>query len=72
MSHREMLHRFTLPESSGDGFLFSIELIEIIDPIIGIDASERRFRNLFVEGMISEKVNDISAIIPAIKRKLYE
>tara|TARA_B000000565_G_scaffold95051_1_gene70572 strand:- start:375 stop:803 length:429 start_codon:yes stop_codon:yes gene_type:complete len=41
-------------------------------PIIGIDASERRFRNLFVEGMISEKVNDISAIIPAIKRKLYE
>ena len=42
------------------------------NPIIGIDASERRFRNLFVEGMISEKVNDISAIIPAIKRKLLE
>ena len=42
------------------------------NPIVGIDASERRFRNLFVEGMISEKVNDISAIIPAIKRKLLE
>ena len=41
-------------------------------PIIGIDASERRFRNLFVEGMISEKVNDIAEIIPAIKRKLPE
>ena len=41
-------------------------------PIIGIDASERRFRNLFVEGMITEKVHDISAIIPAIKRKFSE
>ena len=37
-------------------------------PIIGIDASERRFRNLFVEGMIAEKVQNISAIIPAIER----
>ena len=37
-------------------------------PIIGIDASERRFRNLFVEGMITEKVQHIGAIIPAIKR----
>ena len=37
-------------------------------PIISIDASERRFRNLFVEGMITEKVQSISAIIPAIKR----
>ena len=37
-------------------------------PIIGIDASERRFRNLFVEGMITEKVQNINAIIPAIKR----
>ena len=37
-------------------------------PIIGIDASERRFRNLFVEGMITEKVQNISDIIPAIKR----
>ena len=37
-------------------------------PIIGIDALERRFRNLFVEGMITEKVKHIGAIIPAIKR----
>ena len=41
-------------------------------PIIGIDASERRFRNLFVEGMITEKVHDISAIIPAIKKIFSE
>ena len=41
-------------------------------PIIGIDASERRFRNLIVEGIISEKVNDIAGIIPAVKRKLPE
>ena len=37
-------------------------------PVIGIDASERRFRNLFVEGMITEKVQNINAIIPAIER----
>ena len=37
-------------------------------PIIGIDASERRFRNLFVEGMITEKVHDIGAMISEIKR----
>ena len=37
-------------------------------PIIGIDASERRFRNLFVEGMITEKVQNINANISAIKR----
>ena len=37
-------------------------------PIIGIDASERRFRNLFVEGMITEKVHKLSAIIPAIRK----
>ena len=37
-------------------------------PIIGIDASERRFRNLFVEGMITETIHDISAIIPVIKK----
>ena len=41
-------------------------------PIIGIDASERRFRNLFVEGMIAEKVQNINAIIPAIKRTFSE
>ena len=37
-------------------------------PIIGIDALERRYRNLFVEGMITEKVKHIDTIIPAIKR----
>ena len=36
-------------------------------PVIGIDASERRFRNLFVEGMIDKKVNNIDKIISAIK-----
>jgi len=36
-------------------------------PVIGIDASERRFRNLFVEGMISKKVNNIDEIISALK-----
>ena len=41
-------------------------------PIIGIDASERRFRNLFVEGMITEKVHGIGSIIPAIRRKFSE
>ena len=41
-------------------------------PIIGIDASERRFRNLFEERMITEKVHGIGSIIPAIKRKFSE
>ena len=41
-------------------------------PVIAINANERRYRNLFVEGMITEKVHDISAIIPAIKRKFSE
>ncbi len=41
-------------------------------PIIGIGASERRLRNLFVEGIITEKVQNISAIIPAIKRAFSE
>ena len=36
-------------------------------PIIAIDASERRFRNLFVEGMIYKKVHNIGQIITAIK-----
>ena len=35
-------------------------------PIIAVDASERRFRNLFVEGMIYKKVHNISEIINAI------
>ena len=35
--------------------------------IIAVDASERRFRNLFVEGMIYKKVHNIGQIITAIK-----
>ena len=35
-------------------------------PIIAVDASERRFRNLFVEGMIYKKVHNIGQIITAI------
>ena len=36
-------------------------------PIIAIDASERRYRNLFVTGMITTTVNDVNEIIPAIE-----
>jgi len=36
-------------------------------PIIAIDASERRYRNLFVKGMLTTTVNDIDEIIPAIE-----
>ena len=36
-------------------------------PIIAIDASERRYRNLFVKGMMTTTVNDIDEIIPAIE-----
>ena len=36
-------------------------------PIIAIDASERRYRNLFVKGMITTTVNDVNEIIPAIE-----
>jgi len=36
-------------------------------PIIAIDASERRYRNLFVTGMITTTVNDVDEIIPAIE-----
>ena len=35
-------------------------------PVIAIDASERRFRNLFVEGMIDKKVNNVDELIGAI------
>ena len=37
-------------------------------PVIAIDASERRFRNLFVEGMINKKVQNINEIIPEIEK----
>ena len=35
-------------------------------PIIAITAYERRFRNLFVDGMISKTVNDVGELISAI------
>ncbi|MDC0345620.1 nucleoside 2-deoxyribosyltransferase [Planktomarina sp.] len=35
-------------------------------PIIAITAYERRFRNLFVDGMISKTVNDVDDLLPAI------
>ena len=36
-------------------------------PVIAIDANERRYRNLFVEGMISQTVNDVGELLPSIK-----
>ena len=35
-------------------------------PIIAIKAYERRFRNLFVDGMISKTVDDVADLLPAI------
>ncbi|MDA9047444.1 nucleoside 2-deoxyribosyltransferase [Planktomarina temperata] len=35
-------------------------------PIIAITAYERRFRNLFVDGMISKTVNDVDELFAAI------
>ena len=35
-------------------------------PIKAITAYERRFRNLFVDGMISKTVNDVDDLLPAI------
>tara|TARA_Y100000022_G_scaffold112595_1_gene97205 strand:- start:3434 stop:3856 length:423 start_codon:yes stop_codon:yes gene_type:complete len=37
-------------------------------PVIAINASERRYRNLFVEGMLTVTVNDIDEIIPEIEK----
>ena len=36
-------------------------------PVIGITAYERRYRNLFVDGMIHKTVSDVDEIIPAIE-----
>ena len=36
-------------------------------PIIAITASERRFRNLFVEGMIDKTIDEINLLIDTIK-----
>ena len=35
-------------------------------PIIAITAYERRFRNLFVDGMISKTVNDVDELLAAV------
>ena len=35
-------------------------------PIIAITAYERRFRNLFVDGMITKRVNEVDELLPAI------
>jgi len=35
-------------------------------PIIAITAYERRFRNLFVDGMISKTINDVDELLSAI------
>jgi nucleoside 2-deoxyribosyltransferase len=45
------------------GYSFACE-----KPIIAIDAFERRYRNLFVSGMINKTVNNIDEIIPAIEK----
>tara|TARA_B100001123_G_C14777289_1_gene815139 strand:- start:220 stop:648 length:429 start_codon:yes stop_codon:yes gene_type:complete len=36
-------------------------------PVIAIDAEERRYRNLFVEGMINNRVSNIEELLPAIE-----
>jgi nucleoside 2-deoxyribosyltransferase len=37
-------------------------------PVIAINAYERRYRNLFVEGMLTVTVNNIDQIIPEIEK----
>ena len=37
-------------------------------PVIAINANERRYRNLFVEGMLTVTVNNINEIIPEIEK----
>ena len=36
-------------------------------PVLAINAEERRYRNLFVEGMIDKTVNNIDELLEAIK-----
>ena len=40
-------------------------------PVIAISASERRYRHLFVDGMIIKTVNYIDEIIPTIKKLTF-
>ena len=37
-------------------------------PVIAINANERRYRNLFVEGMLTVTVNNIDELIPEIEK----
>ena len=37
-------------------------------PVIAINANERRYRNLFVEGMLTVTVNNIDQLIPEIEK----
>ena len=37
-------------------------------PVIAINANERRYRNLFVEGMLTVTVNSIDQLIPEIEK----
>ena len=37
-------------------------------PVIAINANERRYRNLFVEGMLTVTVNNINQLIPEIEK----
>ena len=37
-------------------------------PVIAISANERRYRNLFVEGMLTVTVNNIDQLIPEIEK----
>ena len=36
-------------------------------PIVAITASERRFRNLFVEGMIDKTIDEIDTLVDTVK-----
>ena len=36
-------------------------------PVLAIDADERRYRNLFVEGMLTVKINDTSQLLETIE-----
>ena len=52
------------PGTAGEiGYTFTIR-----KPVIAIDAFETRFRNLYVDGMITLTVNEVNEIIPAIKK----
>ena len=37
-------------------------------PVLAIDAYERRYRNLFVEGMLTKTINDTNELLKEIKK----